>query len=79
MLGWRRHCYVRRYTMGEVASVLFQTSITGDLAFNNHFKEVKNIFFQLWMNGHPRYEKKVTKNIRPTDILLVFSKCSQIY
>ena len=25
------------------------------------------------------YEKKLTKNIRPTDILLVFSKCSQIY
>ena len=25
------------------------------------------------------YEKKITKNIRPTDILLVFSKCSQIY
>ena len=29
------------------------------------------------MGSH--YEKKLTKNIRPTDILLVFSKCSQIY
>ena len=36
------------------------------------------------VNLHPlkigvHYEKKLTKNIRPTDILLVFSKCSQIY
>ena len=25
------------------------------------------------------YEKELTKNIRPTDILQIFSKCSQIY
>ena len=25
------------------------------------------------------YEKKPTKNIRPTDILQIFSKCAQIY
>ena len=29
--------------------------------------------------GTTHYEEKLTKNIRPTDIWLVFSKCSQIY
>ena len=31
------------------------------------------------IEGEDHYEKKLTKNIRPTEYTLVFSKCSQIY
>ena len=32
-----------------------------------------------YLGGQIHYEKKLTKNIRPTDILQIFSKYCQIY
>ena len=37
-----------------------------------------NVTYSISVALH-HYEKKLTKNFRPTDILLVFSLCSQIY
>ena len=42
-------------------------------------KAIKTGIILLMEQLTAHYEKKPTKNIRPTDILQIFSKCSQNY